>query len=93
MTVGEIDLRCAGPTNEAPKLTPEQALARTWRPDDASWSAIKQLFRSRLILLLMALLKPTRLAQIPLIGMQIVVFPTLIILSVWSCRASGPTHS
>jgi Flp pilus assembly protein TadD len=41
MRIGEIDPRCLGPTNEAPKLTPEQAAARTWRPDAATWSEIK----------------------------------------------------
>jgi Flp pilus assembly protein TadD len=41
--VGEIDPRCVAPTNELPKLTPQQAADRTWMPDAASWAAIKKL--------------------------------------------------
>jgi tetratricopeptide (TPR) repeat protein len=40
--VGEIDPRAVGTTNEPPKLTPEQAAAHTWRPDPATWEAIKK---------------------------------------------------
>jgi len=40
--VGEIDQRCVASTNELPKLTPQQAAARTWSPDPATWTAIKQ---------------------------------------------------
>jgi Flp pilus assembly protein TadD len=40
--IGEIDPRAVGATNEPPKLTPEQAAARTWRPDPATWEAIKK---------------------------------------------------
>ncbi|HXK09325.1 MAG TPA: tetratricopeptide repeat protein [Vicinamibacteria bacterium] len=40
--IGEIDPRAVGPTNEPPKLTPEQAAAHTWRPDPATWEAIKK---------------------------------------------------
>jgi hypothetical protein len=29
LRIGEIDPRCVSPTNELPKLTPEQAAART----------------------------------------------------------------
>ncbi len=42
MEIGEIDPRCVAKTNELPKLTPEQAAAHTWRPDDATWTAIKE---------------------------------------------------
>jgi len=41
LRVGEIDPRCVGPTNEPPKLTPEQAAARTWKPPAATWAAIE----------------------------------------------------
>ncbi|MCG6925329.1 MAG: tetratricopeptide repeat protein [Acidobacteria bacterium] len=40
--IGEIDERAVGPTNELPKLSPEQAAARTWRPDPETWDAIKE---------------------------------------------------
>ena len=40
--IGEIDTRAVGTTNQPPKLTPEQAAARTWRPDAATWEAIKK---------------------------------------------------
>jgi tetratricopeptide (TPR) repeat protein len=40
--VGEIDERAVGPTNERPKLSPERAAAHTWRPDPATWEAIKK---------------------------------------------------
>ena len=40
LKVGEIDQRCVSPTNELPKLTPEQASAHTWVPDAATWDAI-----------------------------------------------------
>jgi Flp pilus assembly protein TadD len=42
LQVGETDPRAVGPTNELPKLTPEQAAARTWVPDVATWEAIKK---------------------------------------------------
>ena len=42
MQVGEIDQRAVGPTNELPKLTPEQAAAHTWAPDRGAWDAIKK---------------------------------------------------
>jgi len=40
--IGEIDTRAVGATNELPKLTPQQAAAHTWRPDAATWEAIKK---------------------------------------------------
>ena len=39
MRVGPIDARCVSPTNEPPKLTAEQAAARTWRPRDVARSS------------------------------------------------------
>ena len=42
MHIGEIDPRCLGDTNEPPRLTPEQAAARTWTPDLQTWEAIKK---------------------------------------------------
>jgi tetratricopeptide (TPR) repeat protein len=41
-SVGEIDPRCVSSTNELPKLTPQQAAARAWKPDTATWAAIKR---------------------------------------------------
>jgi tetratricopeptide (TPR) repeat protein len=42
MRIGEIDERCVSETNELPRLTPELAAARTWKPDPEIWSAIKK---------------------------------------------------
>ncbi len=42
MRIGEVDPRCFGDTNEPPRLTPEQAAARTWTPDAGTWDAIKK---------------------------------------------------
>lgn len=42
MEIGEIDPRAVGATNELPSLTPQQAAAHTWRPDAATWEAIKK---------------------------------------------------
>ena len=42
MKIGEIDPRAIAPTNEPPKLTPQQAAARTWIPDAATWALIKR---------------------------------------------------
>ncbi|MGD0200313.1 MAG: tetratricopeptide repeat protein [Bryobacteraceae bacterium] len=42
MRIGEIDPRCVGATNELPKLTPEQAAARTWAPEAGVWAQIKR---------------------------------------------------
>jgi tetratricopeptide (TPR) repeat protein len=42
MEIGEIDPQCVSSTNRPPELTPEQAQARTWRPDEVTWAAIKQ---------------------------------------------------
>jgi len=40
--IGPIDPDAIGPTNELPKLTPERAAAHTWKPDAATWEAIKR---------------------------------------------------
>ncbi|MCX6631268.1 MAG: tetratricopeptide repeat protein, partial [Candidatus Solibacter sp.] len=40
--VGEIDRRCVGPSNELPRLSPEEQGARTWVPDPAAWTTMKQ---------------------------------------------------
>jgi len=42
LRIGEIDPRCISASNELPKLTPQQAAARTWVPDAAAWEAIKR---------------------------------------------------
>ena len=42
LRIGEIDPRCISASNELPKLTPQQAAARTWIPDAATWEAIKR---------------------------------------------------
>jgi tetratricopeptide (TPR) repeat protein len=42
MKTGEIDPRCVGPTNKLPELTAEQAAAHTWKPDAATWAAVRK---------------------------------------------------
>lgn len=42
MKIGVIDPRCISPNNKLPELTPEQAVARTWKPDTAAWAALKK---------------------------------------------------
>ena len=42
MKIGAIDPRCVSDTNKFPSLTPEQATAHTWKPDDAAWTTIKK---------------------------------------------------
>ena len=42
LRIGEIDPRCVSASNEPPKLTPQQAAARTWIPDAATWEDIKR---------------------------------------------------
>jgi tetratricopeptide (TPR) repeat protein len=42
MRIGEIDWRAAGPTNELPKLSREQASAHTWIPGAETWNSIKR---------------------------------------------------
>ncbi|HEY8925838.1 MAG TPA: hypothetical protein VIU64_15730, partial [Polyangia bacterium] len=41
LRLGASDPRTIASTNEPPSLTPEQAAAHTWTPDDATWSRIK----------------------------------------------------
>jgi len=40
--LGKIDPRCVSATNKPPALTPEQAVGHTWKPDAATWAAIKK---------------------------------------------------
>jgi tetratricopeptide (TPR) repeat protein len=40
--VGEIDPRCIAPTNELPKLGPQETAARAWTPDAKTWDHIKR---------------------------------------------------
>lgn len=42
MRPGEIDPDCISGTNKLPELTPQQAAARTWIPDEATWASIKR---------------------------------------------------
>ena len=42
MKLGEIDRRTISPNNQLPQLTQQQAASRTWRPDDETWSVIKE---------------------------------------------------
>jgi tetratricopeptide (TPR) repeat protein len=42
LKVGEIDPRCISSNNKLPTLTPVQAAAHTWKPDAATWAAIRQ---------------------------------------------------
>jgi hypothetical protein len=41
MSLGEIDPRTSSDANQPPNLTPQQAVAWTWKPDAATWSAIQ----------------------------------------------------
>src|SRR6185436_6995204 len=36
--IGDLDPRAVGPTNQPPALTPQQAEAHTWIPDEATWT-------------------------------------------------------
>jgi tetratricopeptide (TPR) repeat protein len=42
MTIGDIDKRCISARNELPTLTPEEAQAHTWIPDEKTWDRIKK---------------------------------------------------
>ena len=42
MRIGAIDPRAVADTNKPPELTPEQAAAHTFKPDAATWAAIRQ---------------------------------------------------
>jgi len=41
--IGEIDQAAIGTTNAAPALAPERASAHTWKPDAATWEAVKRI--------------------------------------------------
>ncbi|HEY2466832.1 MAG TPA: hypothetical protein VGI45_03175 [Terracidiphilus sp.] len=41
MQLGPIDPDCVSPTNQPPKLTPQQVATWTWKPDPATWAAIQ----------------------------------------------------
>ena len=41
MKIGEIDERAVGPTNKLPELTEKEKAAHTWKPDAATWAAIR----------------------------------------------------
>jgi len=40
--LGEIDPRCISANNKLPALTAEEAVAHTWKPDDSTWTAIRE---------------------------------------------------
>lgn len=42
LKIGEIDPRCISSNNKLPTLTAEQAAAHTWKPDAATWAAIRE---------------------------------------------------
>ena len=42
LRIGPIDPDCVAPTNQPPRLTPEQAAAHTWTPSPALWQTIKK---------------------------------------------------
>jgi len=42
MKIGAIDPRCVSDTNQLPSLTPAQASAHTWIPDEQTWALIKK---------------------------------------------------
>lgn len=42
MRIGNIDPRCVSSSNQLPTLTPEQAAARTWKPDTGTWALIQR---------------------------------------------------
>jgi hypothetical protein len=41
LRIGDIDPRCVSASNEPPTLTPEQAAAHTWIPDESTWRTIE----------------------------------------------------
>ena len=41
MHTGAIDPQCVAPSNELPKLTPQQAASWTWTPNPATWAAMQ----------------------------------------------------
>ena len=40
--LGEIDPSCISSNNKLPTLTPEESAAHTWKPDEATWAAIRK---------------------------------------------------
>jgi tetratricopeptide (TPR) repeat protein len=42
LKIGEIDPRCISSNNKLPTLTADQAAAHTWKPDAATWAAIRE---------------------------------------------------
>ena len=42
MKIGAIDERCISTTNKLPELTEKEKIAHTWKPDTATWAAIKK---------------------------------------------------
>jgi len=40
--LGAIDPRCVSSNNKLPTLTPDEAAAHTWKPDEAMWTAIRK---------------------------------------------------
>ncbi len=42
LKIGAIDPRCISANNKLPTLTAEQATAHTWKPDTATWVAIRE---------------------------------------------------
>jgi Flp pilus assembly protein TadD len=42
LRTGEIDPRCVAETNQMPSLTPLEASARSWKPDEEMWITIKR---------------------------------------------------
>jgi len=42
MEVGAIDPRCISGNNKLPTLTPEETATHTWKPDAATWAAIRK---------------------------------------------------
>ncbi len=42
LKIGEIDPRCISANNKLPTLTAEQAADHTWKPDAATWAAIRK---------------------------------------------------
>ena len=45
--IGDIDQAAIGPSNQLPTLSPERATAHTWKPDAATWEAIKRIATGR----------------------------------------------
>ncbi len=48
--LGPIDPDCVADSNKPPQLTPEQAAARTWRPNAALWALIQKRSPARIVI-------------------------------------------